>query len=175
MMKREFSSLSAQEALHVAIFIEERNAALYEEFAGLFTEFKDPESLEMAATFMEMAEEERAHSSQLQERYFERYGRSGCAITEEEVREIIEMPRLDNGIFAIAKAKVSPVPARQALEVALAAELSAQRFYRRLAEITPDPALRNFYKELATFEKDHTRDLERRMQMAGSKGQGADA
>jgi len=32
-MKREFTSLSPQEALHVAVFIEERNAALYHRFA----------------------------------------------------------------------------------------------------------------------------------------------
>jgi rubrerythrin len=175
MMKREFSSLSVQEALHVAIFVEERNAALYEEFADLFTEFKDPESLEMASTFIEMAEEERTHSSQLQERYFERYGRRSCAITEEEIRDIIEMPRLDKGLFAIAKAKISPIPARKALEVALAAELSAERFYKRLVEITPDRALRSFYQELAIFEKDHTRDLERRMHMAALRRKGADA
>ena len=29
-MKREFTSLTPQEALHVAIFIEERNAELYQ-------------------------------------------------------------------------------------------------------------------------------------------------
>ena len=43
-MKREFASLSAQEALHVAIFIEERNAEIYREFAEMFAEFRDPES-----------------------------------------------------------------------------------------------------------------------------------
>jgi rubrerythrin len=175
-MKREFSSLSPQEALHVAIFVEERNASLYEQFADLFTEFKDPESLEMASAFWEMAQEERSHSSQLQDRYFERYGHPAAVVTEDEIHELIEMPRLDNGqIFAIAKAKVSPVPASKALEVALAAELSAQRFYKRLVEITPDPALRAFYKELASFEIDHTRDLERRMKAAAIRGKGADA
>jgi rubrerythrin len=175
-MKRDFSSLSPQEALHVAIFVEERNATLYEQFADLFAEFKDSESLEMASTFFDMAEEERTHSTQLQERYFERYGRQGCIVTDEEIHDIIEMPRLDNGqIFAIAKAKISPVPARKALEVALAAELAAQRFYKRLVEITPDPTLRDFYKELAIFEKDHTRHLEHRMRAAAMRGKGADA
>ena len=48
-MKRDFASLSAQEALHVAIFIEERNAEIYHQFAEMFAEFRDPESLEIAA------------------------------------------------------------------------------------------------------------------------------
>ena len=38
-MKRDFASLSAQEALHVAIFIEERNADIYHQLAEMFAEF----------------------------------------------------------------------------------------------------------------------------------------
>ncbi|HEX9118820.1 MAG TPA: ferritin family protein [Anaerolineae bacterium] len=174
-MKREFTSLSPQEALSVAIFVEDRNASLYEHFADLFTEFRDAESFEMAEVFWDMAEEERTHSSQLQDRYFERYGGQTCSIEEDEVRDVIEMPRLDDQIFAIAKAKVTPVPARNALEIALAAEVAAQRFYRRLAEITPDAEMRTFYKELASFEREHTRDLEHRLHLARTMGKGADA
>ncbi len=60
-MNREFASLTPQEGLHVAIFIEERNAQLYRQFAELFAEFKDPESLEIASVFVDMAQEERSH------------------------------------------------------------------------------------------------------------------
>ena len=70
-MKREFASLTPPEALHVAIFIEERNAAIYHQFAELFAEFHDPESLEIAATFWDMASEERQHGTLLQKRYFD--------------------------------------------------------------------------------------------------------
>src|SRR5207253_2455581 len=49
-MKRDFASLTPQEALHVAIFIEERNAEIYHQFAEMFSEFHDPESLEIAVT-----------------------------------------------------------------------------------------------------------------------------
>ena len=34
-MKRDFAALSAQEAVHVAIFIEERNAEIYHQFAEI--------------------------------------------------------------------------------------------------------------------------------------------
>ena len=47
-MQRSFASLTAQEALHVGICIEDRNAELYHGFAELFTEFGDEESLEIA-------------------------------------------------------------------------------------------------------------------------------
>ena len=163
-MKREFVSLSAQEALHVAIFIEERNAEIYRQFADLFTQFKDPESLEIAQVFAEMSEEERHHGTELQTRYFERYGTAACAITEDEISDLIEVPRLENGdICSIARAHAARFPQQKALEVALAAEKTALRYYVRLAELTEDEGLRDLYRELGTFEADHTNFLERKL------------
>src|ERR1700746_206662 len=133
-MKREFTSLNAQEALHVAIFIEERNAEIYREFAEMFAEFRDPESLEIAAAFWEMSNEERHHGTMLQKRYFDRYGTRPCRVTEEDISDFIEVPRLENGdIFTYSKPKVGRSPREMALEVATSAEESATRFYRRLA------------------------------------------
>jgi len=60
-VKRSFASLTPQEALHVAIFIEERNAEIYRQFAEMFAEFRDPESLEIAAAFWDLFNEERRH------------------------------------------------------------------------------------------------------------------
>lgn len=163
-MKREFSSLTAQEALHVAVFIEERNAEIYQQFAELFEEFKDSESHEIAHVFREMAEEERGHGTELQERYFERYGTQACAITDDEVSDFIEVPRLESGdIFAIVRSKAARDPRQKALEVALAAEKAALRYYARLTELTDDDDLRSLYFELTSFEGDHTSILERRL------------
>ncbi len=36
-MTRTFSSLNPQEALHAAIFVEERNAGIYQRFAEMFS------------------------------------------------------------------------------------------------------------------------------------------
>ena len=83
-MKRDFASLTAQEALHVAIFIEERNAEIYHQFAEMFAGFRDDDSLEIASTFWDMAAEERRHGTELQQRYFDRYGTRPCAITAEQ-------------------------------------------------------------------------------------------
>jgi len=163
-MKRPFESLTAQEALHVAIFIEERNAQIYQQFSELFAEFRDPDSLQIAQVFWEMGEEERRHGTLLQERYFDRYGTQSCAVTEEDIREMIEVPKIDNGeLFAITRARISARPADKALQIALDAEFAAQRFYRRVKEQTSDPDLKRLYSELAEFEDNHTEFLQRKL------------
>ena len=166
---REFSSLSPKEALHVAIFIEERNADIYNQFAELFDGFNDPESHEIAGTFWDMAEEEHRHGATLQERYRERYGPEPCAIGDDEICDAIEVPRFEGGhVFAIARAQVSLVPRNQAIEIALAAEQSALKFYTRLSEFTEDEELRAIYEELAHDESNHVRTLSRRMKQGSA-------
>jgi len=163
-MKREFSSLSPRETLHLAVFIEQRNADLYRQFGELFDRFDDPESSEIAATFWEMAEEEEGHGDVLQKRYRERYGDEVCSITEDDIREKVEVPKIDSGeIFAIARAQVSPVPRNRAFEIALMAEQSAMKFYSRLLQTTEDAELRKLYEELASDEDDHIRSLQKRI------------
>src|SRR4051812_15887159 len=158
--KREFASLTAQEVLHVAIFIEERNADLYTQFAELFSEFKDSESAQIAHAFFDMAEEERHHGTMLQERYFERYGTQHCVVTEEDIRDLIEVPRLENGeLFAIVRSNTTLTPRYKALEIALAAEEAAQKFYSRLIPRTEDAALKQIYRELTEFEDGHSKFL----------------
>jgi rubrerythrin len=166
-MKRGFASLTAQEALHVAIFIEERNAEIYTQFSELFAEFRDAESLQIAEVFRDMAEEERHHGTMLQERYFERYGTQHCIVTEENISELIEVPKLENGeLFAIVRSKTAQTPKYKALEIALSAEESAQRFYSRLVPQTSDEALKRTYYELAQFEDNHSRFLRDKIEKA---------
>lgn len=166
-MKREFSSLNPQEALHVAIFIEERNAEIYHQFAEMFAEFRDPESLEIASAFWDMATEERKHGTSLQKRYFDRYGTRPCAMTEEDISDFIEVPRLENGnIFTLSKLKVGRSPREMALEIAMAAEQNAVRFYNRLCEITVEDDLRTFYREFVEFEAGHSDWLEKKLSEA---------
>ena len=166
-MKREFASLNPQEALHVAIFIEERNADIYHQFAEMFAEFRDPESLEIAAAFWDMANEERRHGTQLQKRYFDRFGTRPCSVTEEDIRDFIEVPRLENGeIFSISRLKVGRSPRQMALEIAMAAEQNAVRYYTRLSETTDDPELRTVYREFVDFEANHSDWLEKKVSEA---------
>lgn len=166
-MKRDFASLTAQEALHVAVFIEERNANIYSQFAEMFAEFRDPESLEIAAAFWEMSNDERRHGTMLQKRYFDRYGTRPCAVTEDDIADLIEVPRLENGeIFTISKMKVGRSPREMALDVALTAEDSATRFYRRLAQSTKDAELKAVYEEFVALEAGHSNWLEQKVAAA---------
>ena len=163
-MKREFASLTPQEALHVAIFVEERNAEIYHQFAEMFAEFRDPGSLEIASAFWDMANEERQHGTLLQKRYFDRYGTRPCAITEEDISDLIEVPHLENGeIFTFGKLKAGRSPRQLALEVAATAEGSALRFYMRLAEISQDPELKALYREFVDMESNHSSWLEKKV------------
>ncbi len=169
-MKREFASLSAREALNLAISIEERNADLYRQFGELFDGFQDPESCEIASTFWDMAEEEERHGKTLQARFVERYNDDPKPMAEEEIREKIEVPKIANGqIFAIARAQVSRVPRNRAFEIALVAERSAMKFYNRLIETTEDQDLRSLYQELADDEDNHIRSLQKRI-VGGNRG-----
>ena len=162
-MKRPFSSLSVQEALHVAIFIEERNAGLYHRFAEMFVEFRDLESLEIAGVFWDMAVEENHRSTRLQQLYMERFGNSSCAMTEDDIVDMIEVPRLEDGNVLSGDACDATSARERALQVALAAEQSARKYYAGLAEYTSDSKLRRLYQELAEFETDHVEFLERKL------------
>jgi rubrerythrin len=153
-MKRSFTSLEPPEALQVAIFIEERNAEVYQRFAEMFNEFGDEESLEIGAVFWEMAIEERGHYALLKQKYAEQYGDSICAVTEDDLVELIEVPKLDDGdVFAARK---DGLPARNlALQAALQAEISAQSYYTNLVKQTPEGPLRQIYRDLAEMEEGH--------------------
>ena len=162
-MKRSFTALDPREALHVAISIEERNAELYHRFAEMFVEFRDPESLEIAGVFWEMAIEERRHSFLLQGKYSELYGNVSSALTEEDLVEFIEVPKLDDGDLFAGDAVKWRNARQQALHVALKAEARAQLFYFNLAENTQPGPLRSIYQELAEIEDAHLAYLERKL------------
>jgi rubrerythrin len=167
-MKRSFRSLSPQEALHVAVFIEERNAELYHHFAEMFVSFQDFASLEVAGVLWDMAVEERHHGSMLQERYRAQYGQMSCALTDADILEIIELPQLDEEIFDSAN-DVAAAHVR-ALKVALSAENQARSYYAELAETADEPTLRALYVELSSFEADHVEFIERRLANSLSQG-----
>jgi rubrerythrin len=158
---KSFASLDPQESLGIAIAIEERNAEIYLRYADMFTEFGDEESLQIASVFWEMAVEEGGHHAMLQDKSNEQFGTTRCPLSEEDVLEWIEVPRLEQGdLFAPTNGLTA---SQRALRVALEAELSAQRFYSGLADQTPEGELRRIYCELAQMEDDHVAYLQRKL------------
>ncbi len=160
-MQRPFASLNSQEALHAAIFVEERNAGVYHRFAEMFTEFRDADSLEIASVFWDMAVEEKRHSSALQEKYEERFGSGSCTLTEEDLQEMIEVPKLEDADVFAARPMPQNIARERALQVALAAETSAHDFYSKLVKQTEDASLRRLYNELSVMEDAHVVYLQR--------------
>jgi rubrerythrin len=172
--KRSFAALDSSETLHLAIFIEERNAQIYHHFAELFVEFGDGESAEIASVFWEMAIEERRHSALLQARYAEFYGDAHCTLTEEDLIEFIEVPRLDGDLLA-DNASNRLYARGRALKVALEAEVAAQLFYSSLAEKTQPGPMRQIYQQLAQMEDSHVEYLQAKLEQNFNRDPGADA
>jgi len=169
-MTRAFTSLNPQEALHIAIFIEERNAGIYHRFAEMFTEFRDVESLEIAAVFWDMGVEEKRHSALLQRTYEEHFGQDVCPLTEEDVSDMIEVPKLENGdVFAAAETS-NDSARKRALKVAIAAEKSAHSYYARLRDQTDDRVLHQLYNELSQMEDGHVVYLQNMMKASATNG-----
>ncbi len=133
-----------------AIQIEARNAGVYDSLAQLFQGYDDS----VTAIFREMAGEERQHGTELEHRYQERFG--PMAVPEQEPREVIEAPDLDDPEAMI----FDSMSVEQALETGLRAEQTAREFYRRESSRAPDLKLQEVYKELAEFEETHVRLLQ---------------
>ena len=111
----------------------------------------------MTAIFHEMADEERRHGADLEERYRERFGPPPSSA--EAPKEAIEAPDLDDPEALI----FDSMTIEQALELGLRAEETARAFYRREVSRTKDPGLQKTYHELAEFEEDHVRRLQEKL------------
>lgn len=150
---RAAASKVVRATLFRAIQIEARNAGVYDSLAQLFRGYDDS----VTTIFGEMAEEERQHGAELEERYRERFGPVPPA--EEEPKEVIEAPDLEDPEALI----FDSMSVDQALQAGLRAEMTARAFYQREAERTPDPALQKLYRELAEFEETHVRLLKAKL------------
>jgi rubrerythrin len=154
-MKRSLTELKPHEVLGVAISMETRNAAIYSNYAEMFRGY-DPE---IEYTFIEMAAEEVRHGGELAVLYIQKFGDLKCAVTDEDVWEVIEAPVLEDGeAFITATMQVI-----DALRVALTAEQRAAAFYRQLASEVADPQLSAIYTELAGVEVGHEVLIEARL------------
>jgi len=101
--------------------------------------------------------------------YLERYGTASCSLTEEDLVEMIEVPRLEQVDFFPAPERSRVSTRDRALQVALNAERSAQKYYLDLVEKTEPGLLRLLYRELAEIEDAHVASLEQRMSTHSTK------
>ena len=147
-MKRNFSSLSAQEVLALAISLEEEDGRIYQDYSRMVRR-EDPA---FADALAQMRQEEDGHRRQLTEHYRERYGDEIPLIRREDVSGFVDRPA------PAARGRI--VPAEIAKAAALM-ELETQHVYERAAQSTTDGALRQLFSDLAEVERRHEADAEK--------------
>ena len=141
----DFSKLSLRGAFDLAIAIEEEAQLRYQEFAARVS---DPAA---AAFFLEMVQNESRHRHQLESRRH---------VTFRHEPERLSTSLLDDEVEAPDPAEVqAAIPVRQAMEVALRAEVRAHDFYDRALPHLEDPDVRAFFEELREEESEHQRLL----------------
>ena len=135
--------LSLKDALDLAVIIEEEARDRYEELADQLEAHHTPDA---AAFFRFMAKNEEKHRSELAERRAERFGDQPRGVGPLNVFDI-EAPAYDD-----ARAFMT---VRQALEMALQAELKAYDFFVSVLASIKDPAVRRLLEELRDEEIEH--------------------
>jgi len=139
---RNFSELSEQEVLALAISLEEDDERTYENYA----EYLRASYPETAAVFDAMSKEESGHRRRLIELYRKRFGDFIPLIRRTDVRGF--MPRSSIWLGR-------PLGLEKIREQAEAMELESLRFYRRAARQTRDASMRQLLDDLASEERRH--------------------
>jgi rubrerythrin len=139
---RNFSELSEQEVLALAISLEEDDERTYENYA----EYLRTTYPETAAIFTAMSQEESGHRHRLIELYHKRFGDFIPQIRRTDVHGF--MPRASIWLGR-------PMGLEKIREQVEAMELESLRFYRRAARQTRDASMRQLLDDLAAAERKH--------------------
>ena len=140
---KQFSELTEQEVLALAITNEEEDSRIYRGFAeGLREQF--PSS---AKVFDEMAEEEVHHRTMLYDLYRQKFGEYLPLIRCQDVKGFIQQKK--------PLWLMRPLGLEEVRKFAEDMEFQAERFYRRAAENTRDASVRKLLIELAEAEAGH--------------------
>lgn len=153
-IRLDFSRLTLRGALDLAITIEEEAQLRYTEFAARVT---DPAA---AAFFREMVVNESKHRRQLEAR--------------RHVMFRHEPPRLDTSLLDDVEAPdpdevADAISPREAMEVALRAEVRAWEFYDQALPHIADPDVKAFFAELRDEEVEHQALLKEKLARLGAE------
>lgn len=153
----DFSSLSVRDALDLAILMEEEAKERYQDLAA-HLEFHH--TGEAAQFFRMMVGQEAEHGAELSEKRAQLFG--------DEPREVDRSMLWDVEAPGFEEARTFMSP-HDALEVALAAEKKAFRFFdRALPEVT-DPEVRKLFAELRQEEVEHQKMVRAEMAKLGPR------
>ena len=139
----DFSTLSLQDALDLAILIEEEAKERYDEFSEQLRIHHTPEA---AQFFTSMAGNEAKHGADLQMRRHQLFGDAPRRVTRAMLWDV-EAPEYDQSRMFMS--------ARQAMDVALDCEIKATDFFADALAYVRDPDVRALFEELRAEEVEH--------------------
>src|SRR3954464_6274363 len=144
---KTFDGLTEQEALALAISLEEEDARIYEDFAaGLQQNYP-----EQAVKFREMRKEEDGHRHRLLDLYKTRFGDHVPLIRRQDVRGFVDR----RPVWL-----VRPLGLKAVQKAAEGMELETKRFYEAAARRCTDAGVRQLLGDLAEEERHHARTAE---------------
>jgi len=152
----DFEKLDLRAAFDLAIMIEEDAQMRYEELARTFAD----DDGGAARVFRDMAVNEAKHRRELDSRrrvLFRRDPRIEISVLDAAG---VEEPYVGD--------RSPPLTAREALEIALAAEVSAYHFYAGALPRIADEEVRAFFRDLMEEEQQHQALLRERLAALGS-------
>jgi erythrin-vacuolar iron transport family protein len=138
-----FSTLSLQDALDLAILIEEEAKERYEEFADNLNLHHTPGA---AGFFVTMAGNEAKHGADLAKRRQVLFGNAPMRVTRDMLWDV-EAPGFDQPRAFMT--------VRQAMEIALESEVKAFSFFDAALGHIQDPDVRTLFTELRAEETEH--------------------
>ena len=139
----DFTTLSLQDALDLAILIEEEAKDRYEELADELQLHRTPEA---ASFFHRMAHSEERHRAQLAARRAVLFPHALRTVTRSMIFDV-EAPEYDE-----ARAFMS---LREALQVALRSERKAYNFFEQALPLLTDDTVKTLFGELRDEEVQH--------------------
>jgi rubrerythrin len=153
----DFTTLSAQDVLDLAILVEDEAAERYEELAHQLEIHRTPEA---AAFFRTMVRNEATHRARLLERRTRLYGDAPRAVGRAMLWDV-EAPEYDE-----ARAFMS---VRQAMETALRSEEKAHAYFVAALPHVREPEVSALLEELRDDEVLHQEMIRREMARLGAE------
>src|ERR1700757_1858617 len=145
---KNFSDLSEQELLALAIGLEEEDSRIYDEFAHEL----DPNYPDTANMFWAMAAEENGHRHRLLNLYRKRFGEHIPLIRRQDIKGFVERKPVW---------LMRPLGLDKVREQAELMEAETKRFYSRAARRPQGPSIRQLLGDLAEEERRHEANAER--------------
>ncbi len=144
-------TLSLQDALDLAIAIEDEAKARYDAFSNITGGRYEGDASDM---FRQMAGYEALHRAELATRRAQLFGSAPARLTAEDLDDVEAPHRGAPRVF---------MSARQALEVALASEEKARDFFAHAARHVADRDVRALFQDLVHEEEKHVNLVRERL------------